>query len=193
MAYSNTTNNLEGSFVSPNTHKPIVGTYARNFNVDGLSQARVTTNDLISGSLVKITTSNVGSANAGSALNPNAFEIASLATSVADADGIVLVSPNDIVGLKDVAGQPKAGQIALVGLLGSGLKVWLKIDSASALTAKVSLKAKWSYTQKGGVKLDNAGTLDLKLSSSVVDGVELYLDNDGSVKSRDAKVALFKI
>lgn len=178
------------SFLGSNSAKPICGHFLRDLYRGEISQAKVTTDDVVfSGCPVEVKNSNIGgSENAGKGMNPNVLSITKKATADTEVSGFVLESPTDILQFGETAPRPLKNQVTNVALIGSGIEVYLPAD-ASLVGIAMNSKLKWDFTA-GALKVDATGTITPL--GPVVDGVK-YVEDSGSVSFADTKVIKVKL
>lgn len=173
------------SFLGSNSSKPICGHFLRDLFRGEISQAKVSTTDVVfAGCPVEVKNDNIttGTSNAGKGLNPNVLSITKKATADAEVSGFVLESPTDILQFGETAPRPLQNQVTNIALLGSGVEVYLPADAALVGIAMNS-KLKWDFT-KNALVVDVAGTITPL--SPVVDGVK-YKEDSGSAAFEDCK------
>ena len=85
-------------------------------------------------------------------LNSVAGEVTALATSIATTSGFLAQSQNDIVPTVGGEAIPNEGLLCKVAMLGSGLKMWMKVkDSDTTLRAvNMNLPLSYDYTANTG-------------------------------------------
>lgn len=172
-------------FLGSNSAKPICGHFLRDLFRGELSQAKVTTTDIVYPGCpveVKNTAIGAGGTAAGKGLNPNVLSITKKATVATEMVGFVLESPTDILQFGEQAARPLQNQITNIALLGSRVEVYLPADAG---LASISLNSKltWDF-DNNCLKVDANGVIEPL--GPIVDGVA-YKEDNGSVIFQDVK------
>lgn len=164
---------FNGKYVRPNTAKPIAGWVATNSYKRALVECKISSDYVLPGYPVYVTTSDGSNTNAGQGLNPNVLNASTPASTSTAISGFLVVSPTDVQPEGEEAAYAIQNQISQVALLHSGAELYLPVN-ATALASKdvVNTTLYWNTTSG---QLDSTGVEleGLVVMGEVVDGIKI--------------------
>ena len=180
----NKVTSMQGNFLGSSSARPICGVAVRTAYAYNISQAKLTLKEGelgIAASPLIVKNKNLTSTKVGSGLSPNVLS-AEISSEKNTESGFLLVSDTDILDFGDTAPTARDTQIVYVGLIGSGVVIYLPAD---ATLADIDLKSRlaWDYATKT-LKVDKNGSI--KPLSPILDGVKIENEN-GQAIYKDCK------
>lgn len=196
--YNGNAQNIGNAFMKAKTYVPLCGFLQNPFYSNGKTQAAMIPTDLlgmVSATAVKIINDTTPTSGrfAGENLNPKALKISAKAAAKDDLSGFVLETDADVIPANGGASLPIQGGFVQVGLLGSGLQVWLPCDD-SLIGVAINSELDYDFAT-GKLKKGAAGAgIGVKLLSGVVDGkVKQYATATDTASWADTKCVLVQL
>lgn len=191
MGLFNEAGNYNGkTFLGNSSAKPIAGIVTRILREYGLQEAKMSADVIAAGQPVKLTNAvDATNTHAGKKFNPNVLSIAKANTSD-DVCGFLVANQTDYQGYGEEAPRAVEGQVVDVAEIGSNIEMYLPCD-ATLSNVPLNTKVDWDF-DSGNLKKADAGGLNIKILSPVVDGVTYYVDGT-SVKMKSSKVIKVKL
>ena len=173
LAINTAQNYNNKSFLGNSSAKPIAGVITRALYSFSISQAKLSiTGDenVYAGEPLKITSSNG-----------------------TDIEGFLAVNPTDVLDYGDEAPFARDTQIVNVGLLGSGVEMYLPV-AADVVGLAVNADVEWDSINSVLKKKATGTALGVKIISPVVDGVRIKKSTSSNVVVyEDCKVAKVRL
>ena len=195
LAINTAQNYNNKSFLGNSSAKPIAGVITRALYSFSIAQAKLSiTGDenVYAGEPLKITSAGAaGGSSAGKGLNPNVLSASK--SNGTDIGGFLAVNPTDVLDYGDEAPFARDTQIVNVGLLGSGVEMYLPV-AADVVGLDVNADVEWDSTGSALKKKTTGTALGIKIISPVIDGVRIKKSTSSNVVGyEECKVAKVRL
>ena len=176
---------VTGSFQGSSSAVPLCGIILNEYEkFDNLGQFKYSgATQCVAGNPVTVLNQSGGTSTANiDGINSVIGEVTAIATTVALTSGFLAQSQNDIVPAVGGEAIPNEGLFSKVSLLGSGLKMWLKVKDSDTTLSAVNMNTPVSYdftANTGGLIAQGAKdtALPVSIHSALTDAKYLNWNN----------------